>query len=162
MEDENIENFDSTNEADITVNLEDESVEDKVARLEEQNKKLFERAKKAEAKSKERPAEKPITNNSSVTPRDILKSDEFVLHRMGYDETEIEVIMNNGGKQILENKNSPITLGIQASREQRGAENASSMAKSSSQLSEVERKFTPDQLRNMTAEELSKILPHAD
>lgn len=143
---------------------------ERLAKLEETNKKLFARTKEAEGFTqdtdgnwvkKDKPKE-PIINNPSVTPKDILKSDEFVLHRMGYDETEIEVIMNNGGKKILEDKNSPITLGIHASREQRGAEDASSRANSSSQLSEVERKYTPEQLQGMTAAELSKILPHAD
>lgn len=142
---------------------------EKLVQLEETNKKLFARTKEAEGfkqdadgnwVKKEKPAE--IINNPSVTPKDILKSDEFVLHRMGYDETEIEVIMNNGGKKVLEDKSSPITLGIQASREQRGAEDASSKVNSSSQLSEVERKFTPEHLKNMSAAELSKILPHAD
>lgn len=140
------------------------------AKLEETNKKLYVRTKEAEGfiqdssgnwVKKEKPTE-PIINNPSVTPTDILRSDEFSLHRMGYDETEIEAIMKNGGKKILEDKSNPVTLGIVAHREQRGAEEAASKVQGSSQLSEVERKYTPDQLRNMTSAELSKILPHAD
>ena len=163
------------NENDVTLDTSNETVDtpavvtEDVEALKEQNKKLFARAKTAEGfvlrdghwVKKEKPAE-TIINNPSVTPRDILRSEEFVLHREGYSEDEIEVIMNNGGKKILENKSSPITLGIQASREQRGAENASSQVNSKSQLSEVERKYTPEQLQNMSAAELSKILPHAD
>lgn len=154
---------------DLQTQLETEKSEK--AKLEETNKKLYARTKEAEGFTqdsngswvkKEKPEEKPITTNTSVTPKDILKSDEFVLHRKGYDETEIEVIMNNGGMKILDDKANPITLGIEAHREQRGAEDASSRVNSHSQLSEVERKYTPEQLRNMTAAELSKILPHAD
>ncbi len=164
MENENNENIDSLNGAEETVIPEGESAEDKATRLEEQNKKLFERAKKAEAKLKEKPAEKVITNNTSTaqSAMDILRDDAFKLYREGYDETEIDVIMKNGGRKILEDKDSPITLGIQARKEQRGAENASSMVNSKSQLSEVERKYSSEQLSNMSAAELSKILPHAD
>lgn len=138
----------------------DQTVEEKVKVLEEANKKLYARAKEAEGKLKE----KPIINNTSVAPNamDILRDDAFKLYREGYDETEIDVIMKNGGRKILEDKDSPITLGIQARKEQRGAENAGSMLNSKSQLSEVERKYTPEMLKSMSAAELSKILPHAD
>ncbi len=146
---------------------------EKLAALEDTNKKLFARAKEAEGfrmddqgnwVKKEKTAEPVITNNTSTAPNamDILRDDAFKLYREGYDETEIDVIMKNGGRKILEDKDSPITLGILARKEQRGAEDASSMVNSKSQLSEVERKYSPDQLRNMTADELSKILPHAD
>lgn len=145
---------------------------ERLAQLEETNRKLFARTKEAEGfkqdtdgswVKKEKPAE-IINNNTSVAPKaiDILRDDAFKLYREGYDEKEIDVIMNNGGRKILEDKDSPITLGILARKEQRRAEDAGSMVNSSSQLSEVERKYTPEQLKNMTADELSKILPHAD
>lgn len=154
MEDQNV--------IDDTLNVtEDQPAEDKVKVLEEANKKLYARAKEAESKLKLKPAE-TINNNSSMTPMDILRDDAFKLYRMGYDEKEIDVIIKNGGMKVLEDKDSPITLGIQARKEQRAAEDAGSRLNSSSQLSEVERKYTPEQLQNMSAAELSKILPHAD
>lgn len=161
MENENNENIDSLNDAGETVIPEGESSEDLVARLEEQNKKLYARAKQAEAKLREKPT--TITNNPSIpNAMDILRDDAFKLYREGYDEKEIDAIMKNGGRKILEDKDNPVTLGIQARKEQRHAEDQGSRLNSSSQLSEVERKFTPDQLANMSAAELSKILPHAD
>jgi hypothetical protein len=140
---------------------EDQPVEDKVKVLEEQNKKLYARAKEAEAKLKEKSVEKPIINNPSPTSAmDILRDDAFKLYREGYDEKEIDAIMNNGGRKILEDKDNPVTLGIIARKEQRHAEEQGSKVQGSSQLSEVERKYTPEQLQNMTAAELAKILPH--
>ncbi len=151
---------------DTTTITDDQPIEEKVKVLEETNKKLYARAKEAEAKLKEvKPVEKPvITNNPSTAPKaiDILRDDAFKLYREGYDEKEIDAIMNNGGRKILEDKDNPVTLGIIARKEQRQAEDASHKVQGSSQLSEVERKYTPEQMRNMSAAELSKILPHAD
>ena len=138
------------------------------AALEETNKKLFARAKTAEGfiqdsdgnwVKKDKPAD--ITTNPSLKPVDILRDDAFKLYRMGYDEKEIDIIVNNGGIKILDDKDNPITLGIEARKQQRGAEDAVSRTNSSSQLSEVERKYTPEQLKNMSTAELEKILPHA-
>lgn len=144
---------------------EDQTVEERVKVLEEANKKLYARAKEAEGKLKEVPpvVKEVIINNPLPTnAMDILRDDAFKLYREGYDETEIDVIMKNGGRKILEDKDSPITLGIMARKEQRGAENAGSLVNSKSQLSEVERKYTPEQLQGMTAAQLAKILPHAE
>lgn len=103
-----------------------------------------------------------INNNPSLKPIDILRDDAFKLYREGYDEKEIDVIINNGGRKILEDKDNPITLGIAARMEQRRAEQAvNGTSNSSSQLSEVERKYTPEMLKNMSTKELENILPHA-
>ena len=75
---------------------------------------------------------------------------------------EIDVIISNGGRKILEDKDNPITLGIEARKQQRAAEMAANgTSNSSSQLSDVERKYTPEMLKNMDTKELEKILPHA-
>ncbi len=142
---------------------------EKLATLEETNKKLFARAKEAEGfkqddqgnwVKKDKTAD--ITNNPSLKPLDILRDDAFKLYREGYDEKEIDAIMNNGGRKILEDKDNPITLGIEARKQQRSAEQAvNATSNSSSQLSEVERKYTPEMLKNMSTKELEKILPHA-
>lgn len=140
-----------------------ETAEQKTIRLEELNKKLFERAKKAEADAKALKEKTNIIKEQEIPkPSDILRSPEFRLHREGYNEDEIEIIMNNGGPSILENKTSPITLGIQASREQRKAEDAAALALGASGLSEIERKYTEQDLRNMKKEDLEKLLPHTD
>jgi hypothetical protein len=65
MEDKDIVNIDTPNDTEEVVPVETtegESAEDKAARLEEMNKKLFERAKKAEELAKTLKANKSITN----------------------------------------------------------------------------------------------------
>jgi hypothetical protein len=169
MENENDVTLDTSNETEVAPVVATEDVE----ALKEQNKKLFARAKTAEGfvlrdghwVKKEKPAEQTVINNNASTApsaMDILRDDAFKLYREGYDEKEIDAIMKNGGRKILEDKDNPVTLGILARKEQRGAEDAGSRINSNSQMSEVERKYTPEQLQNMTAAELSKILPHAD
>lgn len=97
----------------------------------------------------------------SVSPRDLLRAEEFRLYRQGYDEDEIDLIVRNGGSKILEDKNNPISLGLQARRAQREAERAAAQTSGNSGVSEVERKYTVEQLNAMSSEELAKILPHA-
>lgn len=140
-----------------------ETWEEKAARLEETNKKLYERAKKAEADVKafrEKPIEVVPTKPSEVKPSDILKADEFKLYRAGYTEAEIDLIMHNGGAKILEDKTNPLVLGLQAAKEQRGAEDAASRVSDSSGLSDIERKYTEQDMRNMKTEDLGALLPH--
>lgn len=109
--------------------------------------------------NKKQPKEEIISK--SITPRDILQSEEMKLYREGYDEKQIEFIMHNGGRKVLEDKNSPVSVAISALREQAKAEDAANRTQEGSQLSEVERKFTPEQLANMPTAELEKVLPHA-
>lgn len=140
--------------------------------LEEQNKKLYARAKKAEGfiqdadgKWIKKPVEtKPdpiIKKEEQTKPSDILKADEFKLYRAGYTEDEIDLIMHNGGMKALENPKSPLSLGLKAAREQREAEEAAGKVQDTSGLSEVERKYTVEQLKKMSVKELEAILPHA-
>jgi soluble cytochrome b562 len=165
MENEN-ENPDSLNE---TVPPATETAEERLSRLEETNKKLYERTKKAEADAKEAKAElikvKPAISEvsakpSETKPSDILKADEFKLYRAGYTESEIDLIMHNGGAKILEDKKNPLVMGLIAAKEQRGAEDAASRTSDSSGLSDIERKYTEQDMRNMTKEDLEKLIPH--
>lgn len=143
--------------------------EEKLAALEEQNKKLFARAKTAEGfiqdsdgkwVKKEKPA--PISEPQAVQkPSDILKADEFKLYRQGYTESEIDLIMHNGGMKALADEKSPLTLGLKAAREQRLAEEASGKISDKSGLSEVERKYTVEQMRNMKPEDLANLIGYA-
>lgn len=144
-----------------------ETWEERVSRLEETNKKLYERAKSAEAIAKELKAKPAISESaepkpSEFKPSDILKADEFKLYRMGYTEAEIDLIMHNGGAKILEDKTNPLVLGLQAAKEQRGAEDAASRTLDSSGLSDIERKYTEQDMRNMSKEDLEKLLPHVN
>lgn len=147
-----------------------ETTEERIIRIELLNKKLFARAKTAEGYIPDGNGgwiKKPVVATAPVSeqaaapkPGEILKSPEFRLHRQGYNEEEIELIMNNGGAAILENKTHPLVLGIEAARTQRSAEVAAAAVVDSTGASEVERKYTPDQLRAMPTSDLEKILPH--
>lgn len=140
-----------------------ETAEEKAIRLEEANKKLYERAKTAEATAKAlKEKTNIITPQEPTKPSDILKADEFRLYRQGYNENEIDLIMHNGGAKILEDKTNPLVLGLQASKEQRNAEDAASRTSDAVGLSDIERKYTEQDLRNMSKEDLEKILPHVN
>jgi hypothetical protein len=145
------------------------TAEERLQKLEETNKKLFARAKTAEGfvqdssgnwVKKEKP--QATISETAARPSDILKSDEFRLHRMGYDEQEIDLIMHNGGAKVLENKSSPLVLGLERAREQRKAEIAAGGTSDKSGLSEVERKYTPEQMRNMKPDELANLIGFAN
>lgn len=159
---EDIVNLDTSNETEA-----DETAE--LAKLKETNKRLFMRAKTAEGFTqdangtwvkKPNVETKPSEVSTSPKPSDILKADEFKLYRLGYNESEIDLIMHNGGAKILEDLKNPIVLGLIASKEQRSAEDAASRVIDSGGLSDIERKYTEQDLRNMTQEDLAKLLPH--
>ena len=112
---------------------------------------ILARAKAAEAKNK------TVINEPSKRNEQILD-----LRLDGLSAEEAAFVVANGGKKALEDKNSLVSIALQARRDQRLSEQAASQtAQGSSQLSEIERKFTPEQLKNMSAKELEKILPHA-
>ncbi len=164
MADQIDENGNSINTAE---NNASETAEERASRLEETNRKLYERAKKAEAEAKELKAKvseaKPaISEQQNYKPSDILKADEFKLYRQGYNESEIDIIMHNGGAKILEDKKNPLVLGLEASRQQRSAEDAASKVNDSTGASDIERKFTKQQMRAMSKEDLAKLLPHTE
>lgn len=117
---------------------------------------ILARAKAAEAKLKEGKSITQPEKNSNLNEALIdLRID-------GYSREDADFILRNGGRKALEDANSYVSIAIKARREQRLSEEAASQTlQNSSQLSEVERKYTPEQLKNMSAKELEKILPHA-
>ena len=141
---------------------------DDVDRLKETNKRLYERAKKAEAETKALRAKTSDTIIKSdesphgVKPSDILRADEFKLYRQGYSEQEIDLIMHNGGMKALADDKSPLVLGLKVAKEQRQAEEAATKAQDTSGMSELERKYSKADLDKMSVAELEKILPHAN
>lgn len=164
-------NIDTTNDTDTTVNIQDTTDPEKLALI-EQNKKLFNRAKKAEGfiqdsngnwVKKERPAQVDISDKQTIPkPSDILKADEFKLYRQGYSESEIDLIMHNGGIKAIADEKSPLALGLKVAREQRKAEEASGQTSDKTGLSEIERKYTTEDMRNMKADDLAKIIGYAN
>jgi len=158
------------NDNSLNVNAEapaGETAEQRLSRLEETNKKLYQRTKEAEAIAKELKAKasevKPaISETEELKPSKVLRSDEFRLFRQGYSEAEIDLIMHNGGSKILEDKKNPLVLGLEASKQQRLAEEAASKVTDSVGTSDIERKFTEAQMRAMSKEDLAKLLPHTE
>lgn len=123
-------------------------------KTEEANKKLYARTKAAEEAKKQSAT---ITN-----PQDTPKIDDEMLELrlQGYTREDAEFVIKNGGIKSLEDKNSLVSLAINQKREQARAENAANaVGQDTSSLSEVERKYTPEQLKNMSAKELENILP---
>jgi hypothetical protein len=137
-------------EAKIEVTLED------YYELQAKNKQLFARLKKVEQGVKTEPLKsKPSESDPKM---DDYWKETMELRISGYDEKEAEYIMRNGGKKSLEDE--MVKAAIKAKREQAQAE-AASVDTDSSNKSEIEKKYTPEQLESMTVEELEKILPKA-
>lgn len=89
-------------------------------------------------------------------------NDEVVDLRLdGYSKQDVDFIMKNGGRKVLEDKTSYVTIAIQARKEQAKAEAAANKVVDTSGMSEVERKYTPEMMKNMSTAELKKLLPHA-
>lgn len=103
-----------------------------------------------------------ISDREPLKATDILDSDEFSLYREGYTNDEIKLIMRNGGRQALKDDKSPLVLGLKVAREQRKAEDASSNTSDTAGQSEVERKYTIEQMKNMKADELANLIGFAD
>lgn len=131
--------------------------------LEKVNKRLFKRAKKAEGKIKGLDGAAPtVTPTSANTTVDQSKEDAAWRERMelktdGYSDEEIAYIQQSGGRKALENTYVKAT--IETMRKQKQAEAAT--VETGAGKSEVEKKYTDEQLRAMTPAELEKLLPHA-
>lgn len=128
--------------------------------IKEQNKQLFERAKKAEALAKElkakvvEPVQPRVEQPSVVTPTDLEKLN---LRQDGYSKEEVDFIMRNGGANAVTDEF--VTAGIKALRDQKAKATRSEEANPSiSSKSPIMRKYNEDQLRDMPTEELEKII----
>jgi hypothetical protein len=148
---------------DEEINLEENSTVEDVGKIKELNKKLFERAKKAEADKKALAEQlKTAKPQENITRNEYTLNDEVVDLRLdGYTKQDVEFIMKNGGRKALEDKNSYTAIAINARKAQAKAEAEANKVVDTSGQSEFERKYTPEMLKNMTKEELKKILPHA-
>ncbi len=103
---------------------------------------------------------KEITTNPSPDSKPYEINDEVVDLRLdGYSKDEVTWIMANGGRKSLEDSTSYTAIAINAKREQAKAEQAASQTTDTAGLSEIERKYTKEQLDNMSVKELEAILP---
>lgn len=170
MEEEKINvNPDTLNGASDEVIIDDSlDAEAKVQALEEQNKKLFARAKKAEGfiqdsngnwVKKEKP--QVITNKVESKPYNILEDEVADLILDGYSKEETKFILANGGRKALEDKDSFLSVAINTKREQRKTERAVSQTSNSGFISTGGKTYSEEQLKNMSVEEMMKVLPHS-
>lgn len=125
---------------------------------------VFARAKKAEAelkqlKQKSQVVEKPIQESKLQVDKKGFDLDEVTDLRLdGYSKEEVKFIMNNGGRKALQD-DPFVKVAIEQIRTQKKAEQA--VPDIDTGKSEIERKYTAEQLQNMSADELYKILPKA-
>lgn len=169
MSDDNIVNIDTSNDTagELDINLDDTSTEVDVDALKEQNKRLFARAKKAEGFTQDAQGnwvkrEKPQTINNAVEhkPYNILEYDVADLIFEGYKKDEVKFILANGGRKALDDKDSYVSLAIKAKKEQSRVEDAVGQTSSKGFVASGGKTYTEEQLRNMSAEEMEKVLPH--
>jgi hypothetical protein len=117
---------------------------------------------KAQEGEKSQP-KKPISKEEPAPESDDDRLWEVAeLIQKGYTREDAKFIQSNGGKEALKDPNSYVSAALRTIQEQRRAESEASKATAGTGQSEIERKYTEEQLKNMSAEELAKILPHAD
>lgn len=160
---------DDNKDLDLEINEETETEEtqeqDKDWKAEAMKYKSIARRYKAKAEKPEKPAEKQeteITNEKTEEPRiddKLWEVAEYI--QQGYTRADAEFIQKNGGKEALKDPNSYVSVALRTMSEQRKAEQLANQTQDTSQMSEVERKYTPEQLKNMSAKELEEILPRA-
>lgn len=142
-----------------------EEYEAELQKLSDTNKKLFARAKKAEAKAKETkppveaPKEKEETKINTPTEDTAMQQrlDRLELKADGYSPKEIDFIMKQGG--LAAKDDEFVQEAIAALREKQKSQDA---APEGSPKSPVYKKYTQAELQDMSVEQLKKILPHAD
>lgn len=103
---------------------------------------------------------KIINNPSSLNEDKVWEIADYI--REGYSREDVDFIMRNGGKKALQDPKSIVSIALKTKREQVRAEQEANKLADTSTMSEVERKYTPAQLANMSSAELEKILPHAE
>lgn len=146
---------------------------EKVVALEEQNKKLFERAKKGEGFVKDsagnwikktstdaKPSDNLPTGNTNSNDK-MYTREEFDLRMDGYSDKEVDFISKNGGRKSLEDSSSFVSVAIRSSQEQRKAEIAASRTSGSGGVGETGSKLTIEQMNSMPLKDLEAVLPKA-
>lgn len=132
-----------------------EALKAEIAKKNEALKQVLARAKAAEAKAKEKPVEKVEEKKETYGAN---FEDALELRFQGYSKDAVDFILKNGGLKSLDNPY--VKSAVQAMKEQEKAEK--SVPSDTSNKSDVEKKYTDEQLRNMSAAELLKILPKSN
>jgi hypothetical protein len=134
-----------------------EALKAELAKKSDAIRQLTARAKAAEELvKKSRETSKTVETQAPVSTD--YRDEVYDLRLDGYSREEAQFIMKNGGRKALE-ENNYVKVAIETLREQKKAEQA--IPDIDSGKSDIERKYTPEQLEKMPMEELVKILPHA-
>jgi len=140
----------------------EEELKQKLANAEKAKKQILARARKAELELKglkEKPPE-TITEAPKQSDEDgIWEVAEMI--REGYTRSDVDFIKKNGGREALKDPNSYASVAMARIMEQRAAEAAASQANGAGGQSDVERKYTEEQLKAMSLKDLEKVLPRA-
>jgi len=128
-----------------------------VEELQEKNRQLYARLKKAEEEAKSN--KERATQQGEITQVDIptAQVERLTLKVDGYNDDEVSKIMELGGLKAL--SNPLVKKAVEVMREERLAENA--QVDTSGAMADFSRKYSEADLRKMSAEELEKILPKA-
>lgn len=129
--------------------------------LEKKNRQLYTRLKKKDVKLADTTTTAPANTASEEaakrTAEDTAWKERMELKTEGYSDEEIAYIQQSGGRKALDN--AYVKTAIEAMRTQKKAEQAA--VDTTAGKSEVEKQYTPEQLRDMPTAELEKILPKA-
>ena len=146
-----------------------EEVKEWADQVEQNNARLYARTKTAEGfvqdasgawVKKEKEAD-PVIPPLQAPKMDDALWDIADYIREGYSRDDVTFIMANGGREALKDPNSYVSIAVKSKMDQRRAESAADQASDSSGMSEIERKYTPEQLKAMSAAQLKEILPKA-
>lgn len=102
-----------------------------------------------------------IINKVESKPYNILEDEVADLILGGYTKEDVRFIVANGGRKALEDKESYVSVAIAAKRDQRKTEDAVSQTSSKGYVAPGGKSYTEEQLKNMTPEEMMKVLPNA-
>ena len=102
-----------------------------------------------------------FNNKVESQPYNILEDDVADLILGGYSKEETKFILANGGRKVLEDKNSFVSIAVNTKREQRKTEEAVTQTSNKGFVSHGGKNYTQEQLNNMSSAELEKVLPHA-
>jgi len=102
-------------------------------------------------------AAKEVPSKLNINSVGVLEDEALNLRIDGYSVEDTKFILANGGRKALEDKNSLVSLAINARRQQAAAERAA-VDETDTGKSEVEKKYSHEQLREMPTSELEKVL----
>lgn len=144
---------------DVELVLEDDAeiLKAEIAKKDAIIKQVTARAHQAEAKLKNnsvatKETKQPVDGNKEIF------NDALELRLQGYSKEEVEFIIKNGGVKSVTD-NPFVKAAVETMKEQRKAEQ--SVSTTDTGKSEIETKFTPEQIAKMSVEELEKHLPHS-